>query len=276
MSPSLPSRDRLGNRHAGPDLKRLTVNDPIRADTIAALYGREAERVAEVEYERLARLVQSLTPDDWSRPTDCDAWDVTAMTRHLLGAMEGNASVREYVHQLLAAKRWCMHHHVSLTDGLSAVQIADRVELTTDQIAAGIADGWPGALRGRFAIPRLLRRGVPVPAETPAGKEVWSMALLFDVIYTRDAWMHRIDISRAIGKPMNVDAEHDGRLVADIVADWARRHRQSFRLTLSGPAGGAFGFKTGGPTIEMDAVDFARAVSGRERGTGLLTTLVPF
>jgi hypothetical protein len=85
-----------------------------------------------------------------------------------------------------------------------------------------------------------------------------------------------VDISRAVGKLLDTDAEHDGLLVADIVADWARRHRQPFRLNLSGAAGGVFVSGTGGPTIDMDAVEFARVVSGRERGTGLLTTLVPF
>jgi uncharacterized protein (TIGR03083 family) len=252
------------------------VNDPTHADTIPALRGREAKHVADIEYQRLARLVQTLTTDDWNRPTDCDGWDVTAMARHLLGAMDGNASVREYVHQLRSARRWGKRQSVSLTDGLTAVQIADRIELTPEKIVLGITRAWPHALAGRFIVPRPVRRIVPVPAETPAGKEMWSLGFLLDVIYTRDAWMHRIDISRAIGKPLDVDAEHDGRLVADIVADWARRHRHPFRLNLSGTAGGVFVSGTDGPTIDIDAVEFARAVSGREHGTGLLATLVPF
>jgi hypothetical protein len=45
---------------------------------------------------------------------------------------------------------------------------------------------------------------------------------------------------------------------------------------LTGIAGGVFVSGAGGPSITLDAVEFARIVSGREPGTGLLTTLVPF
>src|SRR5260221_14761809 len=50
--------------------------------------------------------------------------------------------------------------------------------------------------------------------------------------------MPRLDVSRATGRPMELTAGHDGRLVADVVGDWARRHAQPFTLTLTGPAGG--------------------------------------
>jgi hypothetical protein len=32
----------------------------------------------------------------------------------------------------------------------------------------------------------------------------------------------------------------------------------------------------GGPTIELDAIEFCRTLSGRETGTDLLATEVPF
>jgi hypothetical protein len=69
---------------------------------------------------------------------------------------------------------------------------------------------------------------------------------------------------------------HDGRIVADVVADWARRHNQPFTLTLTGPAGGVFGTSNGGPELDVDAVQFCRILCGRERGSGLLATGVPF
>ena len=42
-----------------------------------------------------------------------------------------------------------------------------------------------------------------------------------DMVWTRDVWMHRIDITRATGRPLvgKLTAEHDGRIVADIVAE---------------------------------------------------------
>jgi hypothetical protein len=52
------------------------------------------------------------------------------------------------------------------------------------------------------------------------------------VIYTRDTWMHRMDTARAVGVDVALTPEHDGRIVADVVADWARRHGRPFELEL--------------------------------------------
>ncbi len=88
--------------------------------------------------------------------------------------------------------------------------------------------------------------------------------------------MHRIDIARATGAPLDLSAEHDGRLVADVVQEWARAHAQPYELTLTGPAGGRCVRGTGGERIELDAVEFVRILSGRGTGRGLLATTVPF
>jgi hypothetical protein len=64
------------------------------------------------------------------------------------------------------------------------------------------------------------------------------------------------------------------RIVADVVAEWARGHGQPYRLTLTGPAGGSW--SAGGEEISLDAVEFCRILSGRAPGTGLLTSAVPF
>jgi hypothetical protein len=69
---------------------------------------------------------------------------------------------------------------------------------------------------------------------------------------------------------------HDGRLVADVVADWARRHGEPFTLVLTGSAGGRWRAGDGGALIEIDALDFCWTLAGRAPGTGLLTTPVPF
>ncbi|MDX1382582.1 MAG: hypothetical protein R3190_03005, partial [Thermoanaerobaculia bacterium] len=45
---------------------------------------------------------------------------------------------------------------------------------------------------------------------------------LFDTILTRDTWMHRTDLAEATGRPLELTADHDGRIVADVVAEWAR------------------------------------------------------
>jgi hypothetical protein len=113
--------------------------------------------------------------------------------------------------------------------------------------------------------------------EEVGGKpEKWRMAYLIDRVLNRDTWMHRVDLARATGHPMELTPEHDGRLVADVVAEWADRHGQPFSLHLEGPAGGDFGHGGGGEELRLAAVDFCRILSGRAPGEGLLAQPVPF
>ncbi len=106
--------------------------------------------------------------------------------------------------------------------------------------------------------------------------EKWSLGYLIDTIYLRDAWMHRIDTARATNSELVLTADHDGRIVADVVAEWTRRHGEPFTLELTGAAGGTFTAGGGGERIELDAVEFCRVLSGRAEGSGLMATVVPF
>lgn len=45
---------------------------------------------------------------------------------------------------------------------------------------------------------------------------------LMAVIYTRDVWLHRVDITRATGRDLHLD-EIDRRTVEDVVGEWAVR-----------------------------------------------------
>ena len=94
--------------------------------------------------------------------------------------------------------------------------------------------------------------------------------------------MHRVDTASATGGELVLTAEHDGRIIAEVVAEWARRHGQPFTLELTGVAGGAFtagggaGGNGGGQAIVIDAVEFCSVLAGRGEATGLLATIVPF
>jgi hypothetical protein len=88
--------------------------------------------------------------------------------------------------------------------------------------------------------------------------------------------MHRVDLARATGNELGLSESHDGRVVADVVAEWARVHERPFMLTLEGPAGGTFIQGEHGEQLRLDAVEFCRILSGRGSGTGLLTHEVPF
>jgi hypothetical protein len=83
------------------------------------------------------------------------------------------------------------------------------------------------------------------------------------------------DPPRILGDP----PQPDGRIVADVVAEWARRHGKPFTLALTGPASGTYAHHPDLPEAEhlsLDAVDFCRTLAGRGHPAGLLTTIVPF
>jgi hypothetical protein len=117
---------------------------------------------------------------------------------------------------------------------------------------------------------------MPMKEEVAGMEETWRMGYLLDVILTRDPWMHRVDIARATGREIELTLEHDGPIIADVVAEWARRHGKPFTLTLTGPVSGEYVSGERGEHITGDAVEFCRTLSGRAPGVGLLSQEVPF
>jgi uncharacterized protein (TIGR03083 family) len=233
---------------------------------------------ASEEYARLDELLSGLADDDWRRPTDCSGWLVRDVVAHLVGTAESMARPREGLRQLWRARG---RPGSMLVDRLNDVQVSERVDLRPSQLLTDLRDSGTRAVRTRSRLPGLLRR-VPVPFGPPLGTR--PVGYLTDRIYTRDAWMHRIDLARATGRPLRLTPEHDGRLVADVVGEWAEVHGRPFRLTLTGPAGGTWQPPSGGgvdptevPNIELDAVDLVRTLSGRRpAGHDLLRHPVPF
>ena len=234
----------------------------------------ESNVIATAENERMIDLLRSLGDDDWLRPTDCTGWDVRALAGHVLGAMEGFSSFRKLVHLMRAAKKEAGDG--SFVDGMTAVQVRERSELTHAQILGRLAEAGPRSARFRTRVPAPFR-AMPMKEELLSGEtETWKMGYLLDTILTRDTWMHRVDIARATKRELVLTSEHDGRIVADAVAEWARRHANPFTLELAGPAGGTFTQGQGGESISIDAVELCRVFSGRATGDGLLNQEVPF
>ncbi len=248
---------------------------------VPALPRDVAMRLAAHEYDLFVAQLRELSPEEWSRPTACPAWDVHAMACHVLGMAEFAASVPEQARQMLAARR----AGGLMVDALTALQVEKHIARPPADVVARLAVVGPRAAAGRRRTPSLVRRfplaGQPVE-ETGTQTEKWTLGYLTDVILTRDTWMHRSDIAAATGRTMTLTAGHDGVLVADIAAEWARRHGQPCTLTLTGPAGGSWTFggpgaDGGRPALELDAVDFCRILAGRgTRRPGLLATRVPF
>jgi uncharacterized protein (TIGR03083 family) len=233
----------------------------------------EARVLAEEEFVRFANAVASLTPDEWTMPTDCTQWDVRKMVLHVLGSGDAQASFRQFVRQLRKGmplnKEIDSHHWV---DGMNEFQIRERAHLSNEEIVARLRAIGPKAVAARFRTPPPVRY-LPLPFGPPFG---WvPLKYLLDVGFTRDVWCHRIDLHAAIGRPMHVTAEHDGRLVGDIVAEWAALYNQPFELVLEGPAGGKYTHGVAGERVEIDALDLIRVLSGRLPGAGVLANSFP-
>jgi uncharacterized protein (TIGR03083 family) len=233
----------------------------------------EARVLAGDEFTHFSDLVASLDDGDWTLPTECTRWNVRQMVLHMLGSGDAQASPRELVHQMRKGiplnKQIESHHWV---DGVNELQIREREHLSNDEVVTQLAAVGPKAVKGRWRTPLPLRY-LPMNLGPVVG---WKpLKYLLDVGFTRDVWAHRIDICVATGREMHLTAEHDGRLLSDIVAEWAELHGQPFELVLEGPAGGKFRQGDGGERIELDVMEFIRILSGRLPGTGVLANQLP-
>jgi uncharacterized protein (TIGR03083 family) len=234
----------------------------------------EAMDLAAVEYDRVLALLDTLADGDWSRPTDCSEWDVRAMLGHMLGMVELQADAEERMRQVKTAAATVAQQGGLRLHAMTALQVREHAQLTMAELTRALHDAVPRGLAGRRAT-TVQQRAAPYVTELP-GEDTWTFGYLFDVLHTRDSWLHRVDLSRATARDPYLTAEHDGRIIADVVADWARRHGQPFTITLTGVAGGSYHVGSGGAHIELDAVEFCRTLSGRTPGTGLLSTPVVF
>lgn len=251
---------------------QATRNEPRTSQLDRAV----AMRLAVTEYDRVTTLFGRLTPEQWAVPTDCPGWDVRAMSGHMLGMAQMVASIPELMRQQLASGKRQKRDGGLTIDALTALQVEKNAGLTTDQLVAAMRRTGPRAARGRRRTPALVRnRTLPAEQDVCGEKEWWTFGYLYDVILTRDPFMHRIDIAQATGTDMELTADHEGLIVDDVVREWAARHGQPYALELSGPAGGRWS-RGEGPAISMDALEFCRTVAGRVPGDGPLSVQVPF
>lgn len=244
---------------------------------IKPLVRPEASTLAATENSRMLTLLRSLQPADWAAQTDCPAWTVRDMAGHVLGMTETFSALRPFVANMRAGGKAAGAG--PFIDGLTAHQVKANSALTVSELLERLDRAGPRQMRWR-ASRRLMRR-IPMKQVLADGTtETWKVAFLLDTVLTRDCWMHRIDLSRATGKPMILSADHDGRIVGDVVREWADRHGRPFELELTGPAGDLFvaadGYPNHAEKLSMDAVEFCRVVSRRAAGSGLLAHEVPF
>ncbi|HZJ03903.1 MAG TPA: maleylpyruvate isomerase family mycothiol-dependent enzyme [Nocardioidaceae bacterium] len=238
----------------------------------------EAAVLAREAYQEFANLLSSLSAEEFARPTPCEGWTVRHVVGHMVGAMRAAASLREQVSQQREIARRMKREGGNVVDTMTQVQIERAHDVDEAAAVAELQRLVEPATQGRRRTPAVLRRLVRIKVDDGSIRETWGLGYLVDVILTRDAWMHRVDVARAVDREIVVSAAHDGRLVEDVVGDWAERHGQPYELELTGPAGGSFRRGTPGDDARftLDAVDFMVIVSGRAAGDGLLGVRVPF
>jgi uncharacterized protein (TIGR03083 family) len=248
----------------------MTVNlKPVlrSVEEVPALQHADAPALAQVEFERVLSVLESLSEDDWEQPTYCTGWNVREMVAHLAGAVAGFATWGEFARQYV--RNSYVRTESAKVDGVNRRQVEDRADRSPAALIQEFREAGPKAIRVRHKLPYPLRKA-PVLRGEPVRDT--SLQYLLDVIYPRDWWMHRYDICAATGKEMLVTAAHDGRLVELIILDVAYVLGQrglgdrSFVLDLTGAAGGSYRFGTDlqpDTTISMDVFDFALVSSGR-------------
>ncbi|MEV0298765.1 maleylpyruvate isomerase family mycothiol-dependent enzyme [Nocardia sp. NPDC050710] len=242
-----------------------------------ALPHADAMRLAATEYDGIADAVEQLAPQDWNKPTDCTEWSVHQLISHVVGMAAMAASPLENLRQnRIANKR--PGGEAQMIDALTALQVRKFGTATSAELTTRLRELGPRAAAGRRRTPGLIR-GLRMPGSQVVGgiDEKWSLGYLIDIILTRDPWMHRIDLSRATGHALVLTADHDGRIVDDVVREWAGRHGRPYRLIPTGPAGGTWSAPAApDDALEFDAIEFCRILSGRGQADGLLATVVPF
>ena len=232
--------------------------------------------LARASYQALADEFAAVPADRWSTPTPCVGWSVRDLAGHVVGAMRSAASLRETASQQRAVKRRSKRTGEQEVDAMTAIQVERAADLSVEDVVRELQALVPKAVAGRGRMPAFVRRRAGIQVEMGSFSERWTFDYFLATILTRDAWLHRVDLADALGAPLAV-GHVDRAIIGDVAIEWCARHAQPVALTLTGDAGGTLTAGTGGPEIELDAVEFCRIVSGRAPATHpLLEHAVPF
>lgn len=265
-------------------MEGLAVDRVIDGATVARPTHAEAFSLGTEELRQFLALLDTLGPDDWERPTACTLWTVQDIVAHQAAHITGLTSLGAFLDQVKPSLlRPYRQQGMSVLDALNQSQVDLRRGCSGQDVIAEIRAAAGRSMRGRDRLPGLVR-ALKLPL--PGFDRLRPLGYLFDVIYTRDMFMHRHDICSATARPMALSAGHDGRIVALVVLDLAEKVRRDFAdqaalLRLTGAAGGVYKMGTSGApaaTITIDALDFCVLTSGRgtasdalERGLATLS-----
>jgi len=250
----------------------MTPDVALPATQIPQTPPRVAARAVDAEQQAALDLLSTLAAEDWERPTDCAGWTVRDLVAHMLCQYEELASTRLMFGRLIRGMR--RYPALSRLDAHNRVQIEDTAGLTHAQLLDRLALAGPRAVQALERTPAVLRR---IPGLRLYGVEQLPdqrLAYLWDVLVVRDPWMHRLDLCRAIARPVE-PTDHDAVVVGQVVRDLARTwHGPTVTLELTGPPRGQWIIGSGesAATLRADALDYCRVLSGRQSEGPLQTS----
>ena len=224
---------------------------------------------AREELARFLSLLETLEPADWHRPTDCTLWSVKDIVAHQASHVHGLTHYSDILGQFNPlGLRDYTRRGINVLDTANQKQVDLRAAWTPAQLIIEMREHSEASFAGRQRFPALVRM---LPVSAPGFDGFISTGELIDSIFTRDMWMHRLDICRAVGRDMEQTADHDGRITALVVRDldkgMARKlGGRSALYQLTGTAGGAWVVgRSRSPDVEirMSVADFHRLASGR-------------
>lgn len=224
----------------------------VQAETLTPVDRHEAAQIAAAELNQLLALLDQLSGDDWTQPTDCTEWNVHDMTAHLAGACAAYARWKDFFNQIVF-NPYIMKAPVKV-DAINRVQLENRAGVAPGDLISEFRQVAPRAIQIRKNLPGFMR-SIRADLGPPCGKA--PVAYLMDTIYPRDQWMHRMDICRATGKDFVVTPGHDGRLLDLVMVDIAQVLAGSVRIqvNVTGALSATYRFGDGEPEAEID-IDF--------------------
>ncbi len=248
---------------------RAKEYEPLRASHVAKLSRDEVIALAREELTRFLTLAETLTSADWEEPTDCALWTVKDIVAHQASHVLALIHYREFLNQFNPLNfRAYTRKGMNSLDAANQRQVDMRAQWPPTQLIAEMRDNSEASFVGRQRFPALLRW---LRIRSPGYAGLISVGELIDNIFTRDMWMHRLDICGATGREMAMTADHDGRITALVVRDLDRQlsaklNGRAVIYHLTGKAGGKWVVGGNGPVlaeVSMDVTDFHRLASGR-------------
>ena len=231
---------------------------------IERLSGARSMEIADAQTRALISLLRSLEPEEWERATVCDPWTVKDVAAHVLAWAEAVVSPRELTHQFVTSLSERKRFDGVFLHAQNDVQVRERAALSPAEVLERLEAVVPRFNRAR----RVLRYPLRLAPYRDSFSGDWiSLGVIAKTTFTRDHFMHRLDISDAIGRePTAIPS--DATIVADVVREWSGRTDADVRLELAGPAGGSYVAGSGAAgVVRSDAFDLMRRLAGRPAET---------